>query len=137
MARREGAAVGCIGLRTLAPGVGEVTKVYLRPAARGQGGGARGGGAGGGGGGGVGGGGVGRGRRSAGRGGGARRRPGADRAAPGHPRRPGGGPGAVRPARLPRDPALQRQPLRRPLVREVAARPGGRCYAACCQLTGE
>ncbi|CAG7656248.1 hypothetical protein SBRY_70407 [Actinacidiphila bryophytorum] len=39
---------------------------------------------------------------------------------PRHPRRPGRGPRALRPAGLPRDRAVQRQPVRRPLVREDA-----------------
>lgn len=41
VARRDGAPVGCVGLRRLDAGLGELTKVYLDPRARGQGGGAR------------------------------------------------------------------------------------------------
>ncbi|MDH6121301.1 GNAT superfamily N-acetyltransferase [Kitasatospora sp. GAS204A] len=41
VARRHGLPVGCVGLRRLTPALGELTKVYLDPAARGQGGGAR------------------------------------------------------------------------------------------------
>lgn len=41
VARLDGLPVGCVGLRELAPGLGELTKVYLGPPARGQGGGGR------------------------------------------------------------------------------------------------
>ncbi|MFI9269382.1 GNAT family N-acetyltransferase [Kitasatospora sp. NPDC052896] len=41
LARHRGAVSGCIGLRRLGPALGEVTKVYVRPGARGLGGGAR------------------------------------------------------------------------------------------------
>lgn len=42
LARDErGAVLGCIGLRRLGPGLGELTKVFVAPEARGQGGGAQ------------------------------------------------------------------------------------------------
>lgn len=37
VAELDGQAVGCAGLRLLAPGVGEVKRMYVAPAARGQG----------------------------------------------------------------------------------------------------
>lgn len=37
VAMRDGDAVGCGALRTIAPGVGEVKRMYVQPSARGQG----------------------------------------------------------------------------------------------------
>ncbi len=100
VAWRDGAPVGCAGLRVLTPAMVELTRMYVGPEARGQG---------------FAGLLIGTVERIAVED--VRRRGDPPRHAGG----PGRGPRPVRQARLRRDRRLQQQPVRRPLVREEAA----------------